>query len=195
MPQPGVAVALEVQHDVDEVLEQPRPGDRAVLGDVADEHGRDAALLGHPDQRGRDLADLADVARRPVDLGAGDGLHRVDDQQVGLDRVDVAEDRGQVGLGGQEQVVAQCADAVGPQPHLGGGLLAGDVERASPLGEPRGHVEQQGRLAHARLAGHAARRRPGTMPPPSTRSSSLDPGRHGPRGLDVDLADRPGRRC
>ena len=32
-----VALALEVQHDVHEVLEQPRPGDRAVLGDVADQ--------------------------------------------------------------------------------------------------------------------------------------------------------------
>ena len=88
-----------------------------------------------------------------VDLGAGDGLHRVDDEQVGLDRVDVAEHGRQVGLGGQEEVVAQGADALGPQPHLGGRLLTGDVERAAALGEPRGHVEQQGRLADARLAG------------------------------------------
>ena len=46
MPQPGVALALELEHDVDEVLEHPRAGDGAVLGDVPDEHGRDAALLG-----------------------------------------------------------------------------------------------------------------------------------------------------
>ena len=44
-PQRRVPVALEVQHHVDEVLEQPRAGDRAVLGDVADEDGRDAAVL------------------------------------------------------------------------------------------------------------------------------------------------------
>ena len=130
----------------------PRPGDRAVLGDVADEDGRDAALLGDPDQRGRDLADLADVARRPVDLGARDGLHGVDDEQVGLDLVDVAEDGGQVGLGGEVEVVVQRADAIGAQPHLGRGLLAGDVERAAGLGEPGGDVEQQRRLADARLA-------------------------------------------
>ena len=36
-PEPGVAVALEVEHDVDEVLEHARAGDRAVLGDVADD--------------------------------------------------------------------------------------------------------------------------------------------------------------
>ena len=35
-PQPGAALALEVQHHVDEVLEHPRAGDAAVLGDVAD---------------------------------------------------------------------------------------------------------------------------------------------------------------
>ena len=57
--QPGVPVALELHDDVDEVLEHPRPGDRAVLGDVPDEQGGDAARLGHLDQRGGDLADLA----------------------------------------------------------------------------------------------------------------------------------------
>ena len=36
-PEPGVAVALEVEHHVDDVLEHPRAGDRAVLGDVADD--------------------------------------------------------------------------------------------------------------------------------------------------------------
>ena len=66
-PEPGVAVALEVQHDVDEVLEHPRPGDRAVLGDVADEHGGDVAGLGHPDQRGRDLLDLGDATGHALD--------------------------------------------------------------------------------------------------------------------------------
>ena len=66
-PEPGVAVALEVEHHVDEVLEHPRAGDRAVLGDVADEHGGDVAGLGDPDQRGGDLLDLGDAAGHAVD--------------------------------------------------------------------------------------------------------------------------------
>ena len=33
-----VAVALEAEHGVDHVLEDPRTGQAAVLGDVADEH-------------------------------------------------------------------------------------------------------------------------------------------------------------
>ena len=65
-----------------------------------------SARLGHRDQRGRDLAGLGDVAGRAVELGRGDRLHRVDDHQVGPDRVDVAEHRRQVGLGGQESVRA-----------------------------------------------------------------------------------------
>ena len=52
-PQRRVPVALELQHDVDQVLQHPRPGHRAVLGDVADQHHRQAAFLGQRDQRGR----------------------------------------------------------------------------------------------------------------------------------------------
>ena len=90
-PQRGVLVALEVQHHVDQVLEHPRAGDLAVLGDVADQHGRDAALLGDRDQRRGDGADLGDAAGHALGAGRGDGLHRVEHQQPGLDRVEVAE--------------------------------------------------------------------------------------------------------
>ena len=41
-----VAVALELEHAVDEMLEHARAGDRAVLGHVADEEGGDVRLLG-----------------------------------------------------------------------------------------------------------------------------------------------------
>ncbi len=45
-PQAGEALAFERQHDVDDVLERLGPGQRAVLGHVADEDHRDAVLLG-----------------------------------------------------------------------------------------------------------------------------------------------------
>ena len=80
-PEARVAVALEVQDHVDEVLEDPRAGDRPVLGDVADEHGGDVAGLGDPDQRGGDLLDLGDAAGDALDARGADGLDRVDDQQ------------------------------------------------------------------------------------------------------------------
>ena len=40
------ALALEVEHGVDHVLDHARAGDLAVLGDVADEDDGDAAALG-----------------------------------------------------------------------------------------------------------------------------------------------------
>ena len=44
------ALALEVEHGVDHVLDDARAGDLAVLGDVADEDDRGAAALGEGDE-------------------------------------------------------------------------------------------------------------------------------------------------
>ena len=106
--QPRVPVALEGQHHVHQVLQQARARDRAVLGDMADQERGHAALLGGADQRARDLADLGHAAGRAVDLGGGDGLHGVQHEQGGLHRVEVAEHGGQVGLGGQIEVVVDA---------------------------------------------------------------------------------------
>jgi hypothetical protein len=59
-PQAGIPVAFERQHHVDQMLERLGPGERAVLGHVADEHHRHATLLGELLQlrgRGAHLAD------------------------------------------------------------------------------------------------------------------------------------------
>lgn len=100
-----------------------------------------------------DLPDLRHAARRPLDLGRGDGLHGVEDEQRGLDGVQMAENRGQVGLGGQVQMVVDRPDPVGAQPHLARGLLGGDVKRAVLVARGLGgDVQQQRRLADAGLA-------------------------------------------
>src|SRR6185503_21253611 len=44
------ALALEIEDGVDHMLEHARAGDGAFLGDVADQHQRDAAPLGDADQ-------------------------------------------------------------------------------------------------------------------------------------------------
>ena len=41
----GMRIALEIEHRVHDVLQHARPGDRALLGDVADDEERGAALL------------------------------------------------------------------------------------------------------------------------------------------------------
>ena len=82
-PQPPLDVALEVQHHIDGVLEQARPGDGAVLGDVADQDHRHPALLGEVHQAGRRFAHLGHPPGRPPHLGGGHRLDGVDHQQVG----------------------------------------------------------------------------------------------------------------
>ena len=77
--QEAVAVALELQHGVDQVLEHPRPGDRAVLGDVADQHDGDVVAFGQPQQAVGRFAHLGDAARRRRQVGGVQRLHRVDD--------------------------------------------------------------------------------------------------------------------
>lgn len=89
----------------------------------------------------------------PLDLGRGDGLHGVEDEQGRLDRVQMAEDRGEVGLGGEEEVVVDRPDPVGAQPYLARGLLRGDIEGAVLVtGGLGGHIQQERRLSDTRLA-------------------------------------------
>ena len=59
-----MALALEVQHGVDQVLEHARPGQRAFLRDVADEERRDAAALRQRHEARAALAHLRDAAGR-----------------------------------------------------------------------------------------------------------------------------------
>ena len=204
----------KVEHDVDQVLEQPRAGDRAVLGDVADQHRRDAALLGDPDEGVGDLAHLGDAACGAVDLGWRDGLHRVEDEQARLDGVDLAEDRAEVGLGGEPELGVDGADAVGAQPHLGDRLLAGDVQRADAVRGRRVAATSSSRVDLPTPGSPASSTTPpGTRPPPRTRSSSSTPvgravawstststiGRAaaltGPAVTPLGAGARPRRRC
>ena len=108
-PQRRVALALEVDHRVDQVLERLRAGDRAVLRDVADEDHRDAVALGELHQAERRFADLADAPGRPVELVDGRGLDRVDDDEArSLGTGDLADP--------PDVVVGQDPDALGRGP-------------------------------------------------------------------------------
>ena len=100
-PQRRVPLALEVEDDVDQVLEHARPGDRAVLGHVADEHRRDAAApwrRGSARPRTRGPARRRRARRRPRGARRSGSSRR---RAARVDRVDVAEHGGQVGLRGE----------------------------------------------------------------------------------------------
>ena len=172
-PQRVMALTLEREHRVDDVLEHPRPGERALLRDVTDEHDRQLALLGDGHELVRAPAHLHHRTGRRAEQRIVHGLDRVDDDDRRLHLVDGGDDLRQRRLGQQPQVGAHRGEPLGAQAHLLGALLGRDVQRAArascasscsssvllPMpGSPPSNVTE-----------------PGTTPPPSTRSSSPMP--------------------
>ena len=129
------ALALEAEHRVDHMLEHARPGDRAVLGDVADQHHRGAALLGEADQLLRRGADLADRPRRALDqvANASSGSNRSPAAPA------AARCRRVVRMSRTEVAAASWTGASAEpephraQPHLVGRFLARDIDDALPV--------------------------------------------------------------
>ncbi len=113
-----MSLAFEVQNDINQVLQQPRSGDRAILGHVADDHTCHVQCLCRADQCRGDFADLGDPAGCPFSGGGGDGLYRVDDQKFGTNFVDVGEQSLQVGLRGDPQIGVYRSRPPGTQPDL-----------------------------------------------------------------------------
>ena len=136
------------------MLQRAGAGDGPVFGDVADQDQRHPGGFRRGGERAGHRAHLGDPARDAVGVGAGHGLHRVDDNQRRLHRLDVAEHGMQVRIGGQIQLVVAAAGPIGAHPDLAARLLAGDVKRATPARRPlMGDLEQQRRLANPRIAG------------------------------------------
>ena len=176
-PQRGVPLALEVQHHVDEVLEHARTGDRAVLGDVADQDRGDAALLGHRDQRRGDLADLGDPAGGALDGGRARWSAPSRRPAASGSTASTWREHGaEVGLGREVELGCEGADAPGPQPHLRRRLLTGDDQRRA-AGRAATRAPTSSSSVDLPTPGSPASRTtaPGTSPPPSTRSSSATP--------------------
>ena len=148
------AIAFEIQHRVDHVLQHARPGDGAVLGDVADQHQGEAGGLGQADQLERGGADLGDGAGRALDGVQPHGLDRIDHHQCRVGRaLQRRGDVAQVDRGGEFQRRVDHAQAAGAQPHLFDRFLAGDIQHpASGAGQRRGGLQQQGGLADAGIA-------------------------------------------
>ena len=147
-----VAVALELQHAVDEVLEHARPRHGSVLRHVADEDRGDAELLGHAKQPARRLANLAHGAGRGAEVLRVERLHRVDHADVRALPLERRADGVELGLREDLDAVG-AAEPRRAELHLCGRLLAGDEERPAPRGRDRAERrEEQRRLADARLA-------------------------------------------
>ena len=150
-----VALALEVEDRVHQVLEDPRPRERTLLRHVTDEERGDPEPLGEHHEAGAALAYLRDAPRRGLELGQEDGLDRIHDERAGLHVVELGLDRGEVGLRPEEQAV--CGDPEPLRAHLDlcRRLLRRHVQ------DGRGHVRERPRrlqeqraFADARIPAH-----------------------------------------
>ena len=131
--------ALEIKHRVDHVLEHARPGDRAFLGDVPDQHQDKAATFGERDQFLRRAAYLADRTGGAVQGVEIHRLDRIDDRKLG--RVDDVERSGDVADAGRDREAHRRAfdtEAAGAQTNLVDRLLARDVGRGAAARRDRG---------------------------------------------------------
>ena len=144
-----VPVALECEDDVHHVLEDLGPGNRTLLGDVADQYDRQLERLGSEDQLSRGFSDLCHGAGCALHTGRVQGLDRVDEEQVGAVLLDGFHDAFRGGLGQDEQFSSEGAEAVGTQPHLFRTFLAGDVQHLS--GGLHGRLQTQRGLSDARF--------------------------------------------
>ena len=186
----AVAVALEVQDAVDEVLEDAGPRDVSVLRHVPDEERGDAQLLRHAEHPARCLADLGHRARRRAELRRVERLHGVDHAHVGPLPLEGGADLVEVRLR-QDVHVGSAAEPVGAELHLRRRLLTRD-EQDPPVGAQRAERHQQERrLPDPRVAADEDEAR--GHEPAAENAVELGDARRDPLGvgrLDVDEAEQ-----
>ena len=117
-----IAIALELEHAVDEVLEHTRAGDGSVLRHMPDQDRRDARLLRDSHEADSGLPHLRDRSRRGRDLGGMQRLDRVHDAHVRGVALERLAHGLELGLGEDADGLG-AADARSAERHLRGGLL------------------------------------------------------------------------
>ena len=148
------ALAFEIEHGVDHVLQHARAGEAAVLGDVADQDQGEAAGFGQADQLEPGGADLGDGAGGAVDAcrATWSGSSRSPPSWRGVCSSAAAMSR-RLTAAARPICASTDAEAAGAEADLVDGLFAGDVEDAAAgAGEAGGGLEQEGGLADAGVA-------------------------------------------
>jgi hypothetical protein len=148
-----MALALEVEHGVDDVLEHLGTGQTTVLRDVTNEHGRNVLPLGSEEKLRRRFANLSDAAGRRLELDGEHGLNRVDDHESRTQAGDFLEDALEACFG--EQIERWLADAepITAALDLVLGLFTRGVEDGTDFArEVSGGLQQQRGLADPRFA-------------------------------------------
>ncbi|MCY1400364.1 hypothetical protein D9M71_154440 [compost metagenome] len=151
-PQAAIGFAFEIQHGIDHVLKHPRACQRAFLGHMAHQEDRRAALFGVAHQQGRAFTYLGNTARCRLQLFGKDGLDRVDDHDLGFFHLGRGDDAFDAGLGHHPQLVLGQAQPARAHGDLLLRFFAGDVQRRHARGNVAQGLQENGRLADARIA-------------------------------------------
>ena len=147
------ALALEIEHGIDHVLDHARARDGAFLGDVADKDQRRAGLLRPAHQLLRAGPHLRDRAGRRFQRVGPDRLDRVDDNEAGVRLLQRREDLAQVRLGRELDRRVRDFQPPGPLLDLRCGFLAGDIDGLHAVArEPGCRLQQQRGFADAGIA-------------------------------------------
>ena len=147
------ALAFKIEYGIDHVLDHAGAGDRAFLGDVADEHQRSARFLGPAHQFLRAGPHLRHRAGRGLETVGPERLDRIDDDEAGIRFLQRRQDAPQVRLRRELHRRAGDLEALRPLLDLRGGFLAGDIDGFDAVaGKAGGGLQEQGGLADARIA-------------------------------------------
>src|SRR5439155_7881788 len=139
-----MTLAFEVQHRVDNVLEHLWTGQAAVLGDVADEDGRDVLALRSEEELRSGLADLTDAAGRGLEFDGEHRLNRVDHRQRRLDACNLFEHAFDAGLRQKIQRSVAHTEAIAAALDLMLRFLPGRVQNGPDLARTvRGRLQKE----------------------------------------------------
>ena len=97
-PEGVEALALEIEDRVDDVLQNARARDRALLGHMSDEEDRDIVAFRELEKARGALAKLRDAAGRRRDRVGVHRLDRIDDHEDRTHAADGFDDRSEVGF-------------------------------------------------------------------------------------------------
>ncbi len=148
------AIALEIEHGIDHMLEHARPGDLSILGDMANEDEGKPALFGRADEFMRAGAHLGDGAGGGIERIDEHGLDGIDDDDVRcLATIDTRQNFAHRGGGGELQRCIAEAQTLTAQLNLRERFLARDVEDGvSAARQYRRRLQQQGGFPDAGVA-------------------------------------------
>ena len=147
-----VLLALELENRIDHMLQHPRPCKIPFLSHMADEDDGDVVFLGDAEEGVGAFPHLGDAAGGGADRREHHRLNRVNDDDLRALLSDGGDDRVEVAAGEDKEVFRVHPEPSRPQVQLSGRFLARDIEHLEVFRQRLGNLQQQRRLADARVA-------------------------------------------